>query len=103
VRGALALFDPVILYSQLPVICHVNMPGPARLLTQHCGQRSLSDAGHHGIVGGVSQEYQTERKRPALGPRPQVVAQRLELRSATDVPRFFLKSLAAWRQVRSAP
>ena len=26
-----------------------------------------------------------------------------ELRSGKDVPRFFLKSLAAWRQVRSAP
>ncbi|MFC1436689.1 DUF3291 domain-containing protein [Streptacidiphilus sp. N1-10] len=32
-----------------------------------------------------------------------VMASRFEVRSAKDVPRFFLKSLAAWRQVRSAP
>lgn len=32
-----------------------------------------------------------------------VMASRLEVRSARDVPRFFLKSLSAWRQVRSAP
>jgi quinol monooxygenase YgiN len=31
------------------------------------------------------------------------MASRFEVRSAKDVPRFFLKSLAAWRQVRSAP
>jgi len=31
------------------------------------------------------------------------MASRFEVRSAKDVPRFFLKALAAWRQVRSAP
>lgn len=31
------------------------------------------------------------------------MASRFEVRSAKDVPRFFLKSLAAWRQVKSAP
>ncbi|WP_370152177.1 DUF3291 domain-containing protein [Streptacidiphilus sp. EB129] len=31
------------------------------------------------------------------------MASRFEVRSAKDVPRFFLKSLSAWRQVRSAP
>lgn len=39
--------------------------------------------------------------------RPQtralVMASRLEVRSYKDVPRFFLKSLAAWRQVKTAP
>ncbi|MFE7326801.1 DUF3291 domain-containing protein [Streptomyces sp. NPDC057565] len=32
-----------------------------------------------------------------------VMASRFEVRSLKDVPRFFLKSLSAWRQVRSAP
>lgn len=32
-----------------------------------------------------------------------VMASRFEVRSLRDVPRFFWKSLAAWRQVRSAP
>jgi hypothetical protein len=32
-----------------------------------------------------------------------VMASRLEVRSLADVPRFFLKSLAAWKQVRTAP
>ncbi|MEV6395408.1 DUF3291 domain-containing protein [Streptomyces sp. NPDC051907] len=32
-----------------------------------------------------------------------VMASRFEVRSLKDVPRFFVKSLAAWRQVRSAP
>ncbi|MGV9566296.1 DUF3291 domain-containing protein [Streptomyces sp. NPDC003480] len=32
-----------------------------------------------------------------------VVASRPEVRSLADVPRFFLKSLAAWKQARSAP
>ncbi|MFC9245010.1 DUF3291 domain-containing protein [Streptomyces sp. NPDC057136] len=32
-----------------------------------------------------------------------VMASRFEVRSLMDVPRFFLKSLAAWKQVRSAP
>jgi quinol monooxygenase YgiN len=31
------------------------------------------------------------------------MASHFEVRSAKDVPRFFLKSLAVWRQVRSAP
>ncbi|MFJ3581551.1 DUF3291 domain-containing protein [Streptomyces sp. NPDC090127] len=37
------------------------------------------------------------------GTEAQVMASRFEVRSLADVPRFFLKSLAAWRQVRSAP
>ncbi|WP_037856726.1 DUF3291 domain-containing protein [Streptomyces sp. NRRL S-340] len=32
-----------------------------------------------------------------------VMASRFELRSLKDVPRFFLKSLSAWGQVRKAP
>lgn len=32
-----------------------------------------------------------------------VMASRFDVRSGKDVPRFFLKSLSAWRQVRSAP
>ncbi|MFE0808492.1 DUF3291 domain-containing protein [Streptomyces sp. NPDC058794] len=32
-----------------------------------------------------------------------VMASRFEVRSLKDVPRFFLRSLAAWKQVRSAP
>ncbi|MFD1833196.1 DUF3291 domain-containing protein [Streptomyces desertarenae] len=32
-----------------------------------------------------------------------VMASRFEVRSAKDVPRFFLRSLATWRQVRTAP
>lgn len=32
-----------------------------------------------------------------------VMASRFHVRSPLDVPRFFLKSLLAWRQVRSAP
>lgn len=32
-----------------------------------------------------------------------VMASRFEVRSGKDVPRFFLKALSAWRQVRSAP
>ncbi|MCX4582496.1 DUF3291 domain-containing protein [Streptomyces sp. NBC_01481] len=32
-----------------------------------------------------------------------VMASRLEVKSKKDVPRFFLKSLSAWGQVRSAP
>lgn len=31
-----------------------------------------------------------------------VMASRLEVRSLTDVPKFFLRSLAAWKQVRGA-
>ncbi|MGW1072595.1 DUF3291 domain-containing protein [Streptomyces sp. NPDC002537] len=32
-----------------------------------------------------------------------VMASRFEVRSMRDVPRFFLKSLSAWKQVKSAP
>ncbi|AEN13226.1 MULTISPECIES: DUF3291 domain-containing protein [unclassified Streptomyces] len=32
-----------------------------------------------------------------------VMASRFEVRSLRDVPRFFVKSLVAWKQVRSAP
>ncbi|MFF2041705.1 DUF3291 domain-containing protein [Kitasatospora sp. NPDC058170] len=32
-----------------------------------------------------------------------VMASRFELHSLRDVPRFFLKSLAVWRQLRTAP
>ncbi|WP_210594163.1 DUF3291 domain-containing protein [Streptomyces sp. GESEQ-35] len=32
-----------------------------------------------------------------------VMASRFEVRSAKDVPRFFLRSLSAWGQVRTAP
>lgn len=32
-----------------------------------------------------------------------VMASRFEVRTLKDVPRFFLQSLAAWKQVRSAP
>ncbi|WP_329119277.1 DUF3291 domain-containing protein [Streptomyces sp. NBC_01465] len=32
-----------------------------------------------------------------------IMASRFEVRSPKDVPRFFLNSLAAWRQVRKAP
>ncbi|MBY8869547.1 MULTISPECIES: DUF3291 domain-containing protein [Streptomyces] len=32
-----------------------------------------------------------------------VMASRLEVRSLKDVPKFFLRSLAAWKQVRTAP
>jgi hypothetical protein len=32
-----------------------------------------------------------------------VMASRIEVRSFKDVPRFFLKSLAAWKQVSGAP
>jgi quinol monooxygenase YgiN len=37
------------------------------------------------------------------GTHAYAMASRFEVRSAAHVPRFFLKSLAAWRQVRSAP
>ncbi|MYS87405.1 antibiotic biosynthesis monooxygenase family protein [Embleya scabrispora] len=41
---------------------------------------------------------------PAIpGTRVLVMASRFEVHSAKDVPKFFLKSLAAWRQVKSAP
>jgi len=37
------------------------------------------------------------------GTQAYAMASRFEVRSAKDVPRFFLKALAVWRQVRSAP
>ena len=37
------------------------------------------------------------------GAQAWAMASRFEVRSAKDVARFLLKSLAAWRQVRSAP
>ena len=37
------------------------------------------------------------------GTQAYAMASRFEVRSAKDVPRFFLKSLIVWRQVRSAP
>lgn len=37
------------------------------------------------------------------GTRAFVMASRFEVRSLKDVPRFFLKSLSAWAQVRRAP
>jgi quinol monooxygenase YgiN len=37
------------------------------------------------------------------GTQAHAMASRFEVGSARDVPRFFLKSLVAWRQVRSAP
>ncbi|MCW7940648.1 hypothetical protein AAW14_00965 [Streptomyces hygroscopicus] len=39
---------------------------------------------------------------PQPDTRVLIMASRLEVRSLRDVPRFFLKSLAAWRQVRTA-
>ncbi|WP_327312553.1 DUF3291 domain-containing protein [Streptomyces sp. NBC_01235] len=40
---------------------------------------------------------------PAPDTEAFVMASRLEVRSLNDVPRFFLKSLAAWKQVSGAP
>lgn len=40
---------------------------------------------------------------PAPDAEAFVMASRLEVRSLKDVPRFFLKSLAAWKQVSGAP
>jgi hypothetical protein len=40
---------------------------------------------------------------PAPDTEAFVMASRLEVRSLSDVPRFFLKSLAAWKQVSGAP
>ncbi len=40
---------------------------------------------------------------PSPGAQTYVMASHFEVRSLRDVPRFFLKSLSAWRQVRSAP
>jgi heme-degrading monooxygenase HmoA len=45
----------------------------------------------------------TAVNEPAPDATAFVMASRLEVRSLKDVPRFFLRSLAAWKQVRSAP
>ncbi|MCZ0990470.1 DUF3291 domain-containing protein [Streptomyces diastatochromogenes] len=45
----------------------------------------------------------TTVNKPAPDAEAFVMASRLEVRSLKDVPRFFLKSLAAWRQVSGAP
>ena len=45
----------------------------------------------------------TTVNKPASDAQAFVMASRLEVRSLKDVPRFFLKSLAAWRQVSGAP
>jgi heme-degrading monooxygenase HmoA len=37
------------------------------------------------------------------GTQAYAMASRFDVRSAKDIPRFFVKSLTAWRQVRSAP
>ncbi|MFD9594172.1 DUF3291 domain-containing protein [Kitasatospora sp. NPDC059973] len=37
------------------------------------------------------------------GTQAVVMASRFEVRSLADVPRFFLKSYAVWRQIQSAP
>ncbi|MER6300450.1 DUF3291 domain-containing protein [Kitasatospora sp. NPDC001539] len=39
----------------------------------------------------------------APGTRAVVMASRFEVRSLADVPRFLLRSLAVWRQLRTAP
>jgi hypothetical protein len=45
----------------------------------------------------------TTPNQPPANAGAYVMASRLEVRSFKDVPRFFLKSLAAWKQVRTAP
>ncbi|WP_105968931.1 DUF3291 domain-containing protein [Streptomyces geranii] len=45
----------------------------------------------------------TKVNKPAPDATAYVMASRLEVRSLSDVPRFFLRSLAAWKQVKSAP
>ncbi|WP_371664442.1 DUF3291 domain-containing protein [Streptomyces sp. NBC_00280] len=45
----------------------------------------------------------TTVNKPAPDATAFVMASRLEVRSLSDVPRFFLRSLAAWKQVKSAP
>jgi hypothetical protein len=45
----------------------------------------------------------TTPNQPPADAQAFVMASRLEVRSLKDVPRFFLKSLVAWKQVRSAP
>ncbi len=43
------------------------------------------------------------RQRARTGLRAFVMASRFDVRSFRDVPRFFLRSLAAWKQVKGAP
>ncbi|KMS68672.1 hypothetical protein ACM01_37965 [Streptomyces viridochromogenes] len=45
----------------------------------------------------------TTVNKPAPDAEAFVMASRLEVRSLKDVPRFFLQSLAAWKQVSGAP
>ncbi|MER5867260.1 DUF3291 domain-containing protein [Kitasatospora sp. NPDC002040] len=45
----------------------------------------------------------TTPNAPQPGTQVLVMASRLEVGSLKDVPKFFLKSLAAWRQVKTAP
>ncbi|WP_328420718.1 DUF3291 domain-containing protein [Streptomyces sp. NBC_00443] len=45
----------------------------------------------------------TTVETPAPDTEAFVMASRLEVRSLKDVPRFFLKSLASWKQVTGAP
>ncbi|MDI2129845.1 DUF3291 domain-containing protein [Yinghuangia seranimata] len=40
---------------------------------------------------------------PPQGTTALVMASRFEVRSLKDVPRFFLNSLSAWKQVKTAP
>ncbi|MFF8387233.1 DUF3291 domain-containing protein [Streptomyces kanasensis] len=46
--------------------------------------------------------WTTPTTPPSSGPA-YVMASRFEVRSLTDVPRFLLRSFAAWRQVATAP
>ncbi|MCF3129262.1 DUF3291 domain-containing protein [Streptomyces olivochromogenes] len=45
----------------------------------------------------------TTVNKPAPDAQAFVMASRLEVRSLSDVPRFFLRSLVAWKQVTGAP
>jgi quinol monooxygenase YgiN len=74
--------------------------------------QTLTDAIRHQCLP-TRQRITRSRTMPALpwtipnpappGTQACAMASRFAVRSAKDVPRFFLKSLAAWRQVRSAP
>lgn len=70
----------------------------------------LSVSAHRGALDSPPEEGRavptlpwTTVSTPPSDAEAFVMASRLEVRSLTDVPRFFLKSLAAWRQARSAP
>lgn len=45
----------------------------------------------------------TSANPPAPDAEAFVMASRLEVRGLSDVPRFFVKTLAAWKQVKGAP